>query len=70
MKINTYQKGKRRLSMVPARGNYKIKPAREKFIKNYIRMGVWFFYGGSRTKKLELDSYLFQIPHKLLQQKI
>jgi len=40
MKINTYQKGKRRLSMVPARGNYKIKPAREKFIKNYIRMGV------------------------------
>ena len=36
MKPNTYQKAKRRLSMVPVKGNCKIKPDREKFIKAEI----------------------------------
>ena len=36
MKTNSYQKSKRRLSMVPVKGNCKIKPDREKFIKAEI----------------------------------
>ena len=35
-KKNTYQKAKRRLSMVPAKGKQRYKPERESFMKSQI----------------------------------
>ena len=35
-KLNSYQKAKRRLYMIPAKGNQRYKPEREAFMKSQI----------------------------------